>query len=256
MYICEESLIVRQTIVITDLTQMPEGDEVCVVGISEKGECIRPICEGGFQKKYLYAGENVIIRPRARIEFDFTEAKIEPPHIEDRAFNPSFIANHGLCSEIDWENILQNSSYARVEDIYNGFLQDRRWVKPGSPTRSIATLSKASIANVHVPEWEGKLRYRLSFRDVTRNLFDCPVSDLAFRELIYREVRRSNRPRSDVSRELTNILKRADRIYLRLGLARPFRKSTTDEPRCYLQVTGVYTFPDYLQGKTFADFLT
>lgn len=246
----------RQTIVITDLTQMPEGDQVCVVGISEKGECIRPICEGGFQKKYLYTGKNVIIRPRARIEFDFTEAKIEPPHIEDRTFNPSFIINHGLCSDTDWENILRNSSYDKVEDIYNGFLRDGKWVKPGSATKSIATLSKSSIANVQVPEWEGKLRYRLSFRDTTGNLFDCPVSDLAFRELIYKKVKRNNHPRLDVSLELTNILKHVERIYLRLGLARPFKKSTADEPRCYLQVTGVHTFPDYLQGKTFADFLT
>lgn len=246
----------RQTIVITDLTQMPEGDQVCVVGINEKGECIRPVCKGGFQKKYLYAGKNVVIRPRARIGFDLTDAKIEPPHIEDRAFNPSFIINHGLCGDADWENILRNSSYARVEDIYNGFLQDGNWVKPGSATRSIATLSKASIANVQVPEWEGKLRYRLSFRDITGNLFDCPVSDLAFRELIYKKVKRNNHPRLDVSRELTNILKSVERIYLRLGLAQPFKRSTGDEPRCYLQVTGVHTFPDYLQGKTFADFLT
>jgi len=56
--------------------------------------------------------------------------------------------------------------------------------------------------------------------------------------------------------KLTNILKGIERIYLRLGLARPFKKSAADEPRCYLQVTGVHTFPDYLQGKTFADFLT
>jgi hypothetical protein len=198
----------------------------------------------------------VIIRPRARIEFDLAKATIEPPHIEDRAFNPSFIINHGLCNDANWEHILRNSSYVRVEGIYNGFLQDGRWVKPGSPTRSIATLSKASIVNVQLLEWEGKLRYRLAFTDVTGDLFNCPVSDLAFRELTYQEVKRNNRPRSDVSRELTNILKGVERIYLRLGLARPFKRSAADEPRCYLQVTGVHTFPDYLHGKTFADFLT
>lgn len=244
----------RQTIVITDLTQMPDGNQVCVVGISEKGECIRPVCKGGFQKKYLYVGQNVVIRPRARIEFDFTQAEIEPPHIEDKTFDPSSIVNHGLCSDADWENVLQNSSYVKVEDIYDGFLQYGNWVKPGSSTRSIATLSKASIANVQLAEWQGKLRYRLSFRDTTRNLFDCPVSDLAFRELSYKEVKRNNRPRHDVSSELTNILERVERMYLRLGLARPFKRSAVDEPRCYLQVTGVHTFPDYLQGKTFADF--
>lgn len=244
----------RQVIVITDLTQMPAGDEVCVVGINEKGECIRPVCEGGFKKKYLYVGKSVVVRPRARIEFDLTEANIEPPHVEDRTFNPSSIIDHGLCNDDAWDNILRNSSYVRVEDIYDGFLQDRNWVKPGSGTRSIATLSQASIASVQLPEWNGKLRYKLSFRDITGNLFDCPVSDLAFRELNYKQVKRNNRPRYDVSSELTVILKNVKHIYLRLGLARPFKKSAADEPRCYLQVTGVHTFPDYLGGKTFADF--
>jgi hypothetical protein len=244
----------RQTIVITDLTQMPDPNQVCVVGISENGECIRPICDGGFQKIYLYVDKNVIVRPRARIEFDFAETEVEPPHIEDRIFNPSSIINHGLCNDADWEKILRNSSYIRVEDIYDGFLQDGKWVEPGSATRSIATLSKASIANVQLPEWDGKLRYRISFRDFTRNLFDCPVSDLTFRELIYKETKKNNRTRSDVSNDLTNILNRAERIYLRLGLARPFKRSAAEEPRCYLQVTGVYTFPDYLAGRTFIDF--
>jgi hypothetical protein len=26
--------------------------------------------------------------------------------------------------------------------------------------------------------------------------------------------------------------------------------------RCYLQITGIYTFPDYLKGRTFIDFRT
>ncbi len=246
----------RQTIVITDLTQMPGpgGSQVCVVGVTETGECIRPVCEGGFQKRYLYVGNTVAIRPRARIEFGFTEANIEPPHIEDRTFTPSSIVNHGLCNDAEWENVLRSSSYVRVADIYDGFLQDGNWVQPGSRTRSIATLSQATVASVQLPEWEGKLRYRLSFRDITKNLFDRPVSDLVFRELSYKKVKRDGHPRSAVSSELTNILKSAEHIYLRLGLARPFRVSASSELRCYLQITGVYTFPDYLKGKSFADF--
>ena len=40
-------------------------------------------------------------------------------------------------------------------------------------------------------------------------------------------------------------------VYLRLGLARAYPKN-----QCYLQVTGVYSFPDYLDGRNFADFGT
>jgi hypothetical protein len=39
-----------------------------------------------------------------------------------------------------------------------------------------------------------------------------------------------------------------------LGLTRPFQKSDADQKWCYIQVTGIYTFPDYLEGKCFADF--
>lgn len=245
----------QQTIVITDLTQMPTGNQVCVIGINENGECIRPVCDGGFLKKYLYIDNALAIRPRARIGFDFTQAKIEPPHIEDKTFDPSSIVSHGLCSEAEWEHVLQGSSYIRGDDIYGGFLQDHSWVRPGADTRSIATLSQVFIDNVQLPEWEGKLRYKLSFRDSTGCIFDRPVSDLAFRELCYKKVKRDGHACLSVSSKLTDLLKSVDRVYLRLGLARPWIQPRSRELRCYLQVTGIYTFPDYLEGKSFADFL-
>ena len=143
-----------------------------------------------------------------------------------------------------------------VDAIYDGLLEEHKWVRPGASTRSIATLSRVTVVNVQLPEWDGKLKYRLSFKDDTGNVFDCPVSDLTFRELCYKRIKRDGHPRLTVSGELTSLLKNANRVYLRLGLARPWRQSAVSEPRCYLQVAGVYTFPDYLQGKTFADFLT
>ena len=246
----------RQIIVITDLTQMPAGNQVCVAGISENGECIRPVCNGGFLKKYLYVDNRVLIRPGARIEFDFIQAKIEPPHIEDKTFDPTSIVSYGVCNNNEWEHVLKSSSYTRVKDIYDGFLQDFSWVKPGAKTRSIATLSAATTLIVQLPEWEGKLKYKLSFKDSIGDMFDRPISDLTFRELCYKKIKRDKHSRLAISSELTGLFKNADRVYLRLGLARPFRTTPTTEPRCYLQVTGIYTFPDYLHGKTFADFLT
>ena len=244
----------RQTIVITDLTQMPAGNQVCVVGISENGECIRPVCDGGFLKKYLYINNTVSIRPGARIGFDFIPAKIEPPHIEDKTFNPTSIVSHGVCNRAEWESVLKSSSYTSVKDIYNGYLQDSSWVRPGTQTRSIATLSGANELNVQIREWEGRLRYHLSFKDSTGITFGRPISDLTFRELCYKRVKMDGDPCLTVSTDLTSLLKKADRVYVRLGLARPWIQPGTSEPKCYLQVTGIYTFPDYLQGKTFADF--
>ncbi len=248
----------RQTIVITDLTQMPypHENQACVVGITKTGECIRPVCAGGFLKNYLYIDDEVAIRPGARVESDFTSAKVEAPHIEDKTFDPDSLTSHGFCTDIEWEQVLRNSSFSKVEDISDGFLQDRKWVKPGAQARSIATLSRVATLSVQLPEWNGKLRYRLSFKDGSGNTFNSPVSDLTFRELCYKEVKRVGRSPSALASELTSLFRNANRVYLRLGLARPWIQPGLSEARCYLQVTGIYTFPDYLQGKTFADFLT
>jgi len=248
----------KQRIVITDLTQMPTGNRACIVGISESGQCIRPVTEvreNGVTKDLLYSGPQLIVRPSAKVEFDFHRVDVVPPHIEDQGFAPGSIVSHGLCSDNKWEHILQRSSYTRVDDIYDGFLQDHSWVKPGANTKSIATLSQVTIVNVQLPEWEGKLRYRLSFRDSTGYMFDRPVSDLAFRELCYKEVKVDGHACLKVSSRLTNLLKSVDRVYLRLGLARPWLQPRASEKRCYLQVTGIYTFPDYLQGKSITNFL-
>ncbi len=244
-----------KTIVITDLTQMPSGNQVCVTGIDESGECIRPVCSSGFLKNYLYVNNKVVIRPGAKIRFDFTPVKTEPPHIEDQTFDPTSIIPLGLCNDTEWEHVLQTSSYTKVNDIYDESLQEASWVKPGTQTRSIATLSAVRNLRVELPEWYGKLRYRLSFKDSVSNVFERPVSDLAFRELCYKKVKRDNEPRINVSKEITSLLRNTDRVYLRLGLARPWTQPGTVVSKCYLQVTGIYTFPDYLNGQTFADFL-
>lgn len=249
----------KQKIVITDLTQMPTGNRVCIVVINESGQCIRPVTKGrekSVPKDLLYSGSQLIIRPGAKVGFDFHRVDVVPPHIEDEGFAPDSILSKGFCNDAEWESILRNSSYTKVDDIFDNLLQDHSWVKPGANTKSIATLSQVTIVNVQLPQWEGRLKYKLSFRDSTGYEFSRPVSDLAFRELCYKEIKRDGQNHLMVSSRLTNLLKSADRVYLRLGLARPWTQPGSGELRCYLQVTGIYTFPDYLEGRPFADFLS
>ncbi len=245
----------RQTIVITDLTQMRDGNYVCIVGVNESGQCIRPVTEvqeKGMPKDLLYCKSQLIIRPRAKVEFDFHPVNIELPHVEDRGFDPNYIVNKGFCSSTEWESILRNNSYTTVDEIYDGLLEGHKWVRPGANTRSIATLASPMIVDVELSE--SSVKPRLTFKDNTGHLFDCPASDLALWNLCYSSVKRRGREREKLSSELVSSLRSTDRLYLRLGLARPWIQPGLSEPRCYLQVTGIYTFPDYLGGKSFADF--
>jgi len=141
-----------------------------------------------------------------------------------------------------------------VGEIYDGLLEERKWVKPGANTRSIATLADARIVDVELTP--GGIKPRITFVDRSGCEFTRPSSDLTLWDRCRSLVRSQGRSLVEVETELISLFQNADRVYLRLGLARPFRTSPTTEPRCYLQVTGVHTFPDYLQGKTFADFLT
>ncbi|MCK4581279.1 MAG: hypothetical protein KAU10_08000, partial [Dehalococcoidia bacterium] len=146
------------------------------------------------------------------------------------------------------------SSFGTLDSIFDGFLQGGAWVPPGAKTRSVGTLSPIAAARVELAEYGGKLKYRLTFEDSSGSSFTRPVSDLAFRELCYAEIRRHTRSCKDVAQELSGLLEGATRIYLRLGLARPWLNPKLGQAGCYLQVTGIHTFPDYLQGKSFADF--
>jgi len=250
----------QKTIVITDLTQMPNPDGVCIVGIDRNSRCIRPVLPPpGVLRKHLYIGKHSIFKklaiyPRAKVRFDFHRVSIEPPHIEDLGFDPDTVAYQGFCDDAEWEQVLRNSSFSTVDDIYDSLLQEHRWVNPGASTRSIGTLSQVRITAVKLPEWSGKLRYRLSFTDSTSFPYDIPVSDLAFREFSYTEVRKHNRSSSAVAEQIMRLLTSADRLYLRLGLARPWVNPNTGIAGCWMQVTGIHTFPEYLGGKSFADF--
>ena len=228
---------------------MPRGNEVCVVGIDTEGRCIRPVCEGGFLKQYLRDTEQrVFVRHGAKVEFDLYPTGTLPPHIEDMRFDPTSITGKGTCSISEWESALRTNSFETVEEIYEGFLQDRKWVMPGAETRSLATLAEARIVDVELTP--GGIKPRIAFVDRNGCEFTRPSSDLTLWDRCRSLVRSQGRSPVEVETELVSLLQNADRLYLRLGLARPWERDN----RCWLQVTGVYTFPDYLDGKCFADF--
>jgi len=234
------------------------GEGVCIVGIDRNFQSIRPVLPlPGVLREHLYIKSKLAIRPRAKVRFDFHKVPIEPPHIEDLGFDPKSIVCEGLCTDTEWEKVLKASSFRSVQDIFYACLQEDRWVEPGANTRSLGTVSQIQVISVNLQEQSGERRYRLYFTDQTGHQYDnVTISDLAFRALCDAELNRCSSLLS-VSQQLTDRLKSADRLYLRLGLARPWApRDVSFGPRCWMQVTGISTFPDYLGGRSFADFET
>ena len=239
----------RKKLVITDVTRM-QGDKVCIAGIEGNGNCVRPTTFGDVRKRHLFTGDRLIIKPSAKIEFDLAPTQTTPPHIEDEAFKPSSIVARGVCSEEEWERILRGTCFPSVADIFDGHLEGGRRVSPGTETRSLGTISDIRILNADVNPW-GK--FCLGFVDASGKAYlDLPVNDLSFQAYFRNSISSLGSLRA--SKAVSQALCLTERIYLRIGLARPIQLGNYPKA-CWTQVTGIYTFPDYLGGKTFADFL-
>ena len=245
----------KQKLVITDLTQMPDWDKVCVVGITDSGETIRPVCEKGFLKAYLYRNHRLTVFPGAIVELTVLADRAQPPHSEDKIIDPNSIQSLGQCNSKQWELTLGKNCFNSIYDIFEGHLRYGKWVAPGTQTRSIATLANPVINSVEIVEDGGAVKSRLQFTDTTNTQYFLPISDLAFRELCYMSIKRNKKSVSDVINYIAAKLQQTKRTYLRIGLARPWKNDYTGEEHCYMQITGIFTFPDYLGGKNFSNYI-
>ena len=241
----------RELLAITDVTHMWE-DVVCIAGVTQDSRCIRPVADGGVRIWTLYKSRKPIIYPGSKVWMDFSEAEINPPHIEDRTFDPMSVEHKDGFSQRHWETLLRKISYGSVQDVFDGNLKERR-VQPGTDTRSLGTIKNVDVKDITAIRRYDRTTLRMDFEDESGDLHQrFPVNDLAFRGLFSELTDRHIRGKQ-AAETLLDRIRDADRVYLRVGLARPTEIGDY-EKACWVQVTGVYTFPDYLEGRTWADF--
>ncbi len=249
----------QHDILITDLTQMRRNN-FCIAGVTPKGVTVRPdISHNTIQEKHLIRNNQPIIRPRAVLRMDLqSKSSWDAPHTEDRDWiNPDETEFLRLATEQAWKIALQRTLYESVHEIFETELYDNKRIEPGTGVRSLGTIRSESVDGfIYQPDMfeRGKYRYRLSFTQADGQCFeDLPITDLALR--YYADYLRLHDKIScdDIQAMLLSSFQTTE-IWLRLGLTRPFQKKRDDDSWCYLQVNGIYTFPDYLEGRCFADF--
>ena len=171
----------QRTLVITDLTYM-WADMVCIAGVGEYGECVRPIIDDGVRQHHLFRDGLLLVFPRARVEFDLFPTETRRPHIEDYTFLPESIAYRGLCTDYEWEALLRRTSEAGIEALFDGLLQGGRRVPPDSLTKSLGTIGDVNAHEVLVDESQGRRQFRMNFTDSTGTKYErYPINDLALR---------------------------------------------------------------------------
>jgi hypothetical protein len=148
--------------------------------------------------------------------------------------------------------LLQKIEDPNVAAIFGAPIrQENGWfIDAGHGTRSLGTVKVQVERVAFTAREDGRWDYRIAFTDNSGAKYRLAVTDLAFRCYLDHARTISGQSPAKAAQQLTDLFQEAT-VYLRIGLARGWDKYPD---RCHLQITGVYSFPDYLNGKCFADF--
>jgi hypothetical protein len=237
---------------ITDLTRMQHGN-VCIAGYTPERRCVRPVFrKGGIAEAWLFDAHGVVaVRPFAAIDVAIAAHIPQPPHTEDHIIDPVYRVA-GRLSMPQQQELLAAVVDPAVAAIFGAPIQtDAGWyVEAGQGTRSLGTVQPRAVEQVIYQQHDDRWEYTLVFIDQAGAHYRLGVVDLALRNSF--DCLRSTHgvAPEEVARRCHAAIGTAQ-VFLRIGLSRGWVKHPD---RCYLQITGVHTFPDYLKGKCFADF--
>jgi hypothetical protein len=242
----------KTMLVITDLTRMYHG-HVCIAGYDAQHQPIRPVnYPQGISEASAIDKGRAVLYPFAVVECDLLQPAPDPPHTEDYPFDPASLHFVRPAAEDKRQSILGWSLFPTVNDLFGQpILRDHGvYVKQGQGPRSLGTIQPKTLRKVVYQEGDdGTWGYRILFKDA-QEWYDLKITDLTLNYYAAWLHGQVGQP-EQVAVELTRMLKTRT-VYLRIGLSRGWQKFPGC---CFLQVNAIHTFPDYLEGKTFVDFL-
>jgi len=148
--------------------------------------------------------------------------------------------------------VLDWSVFETVEDIFEQpVLTDSGFsVMDCQGPRSVGTIRPKSIQKIiYESGLEGTWDYRIEFKDGSGASYRLKITDLTWHYFCNSQRGQFSTAESCAA-QMTRMLHDRN-VYLRIGLSRGWK---IFPDRCFLQVNGIHTFPDYLDGKTFVDF--
>ncbi len=238
---------------------MGREDRVCVSAYDlKKKEYIRLLKEGTTHIHEYYSDDEIQTNrliPFNRMECVYKKPhSIDPPHVEDRIVKQ--IRYSKTCDEQSRKRGLLFISKTTIQDIF-GFLPDqagnhRLYSVEKPPAYSLGTLrvnTPPRLFCVLDTYKQDRVVFRLTFED--QNAFELKwIKIVDLRMIHYLKWRYNSQQESyeQIQKEMNQLFRQADCIFIRLGLTRVFPTYPTAEQSrgFWLQVTGIYPFPDYL----------
>lgn len=226
-------------IIVTDLTRFSKDDVVCIAGIDvQSTQCIRPL---PYIKKA--ACKKLKILPGAILEGKFTKPKsIDRPHTEDMHYEG--LSFKGPCTSEEFESVLKTTTYPSINEGFDGKVPAGTKVIPHDdpPSRSIITLKlKPSQIEIVRNAFDSK-NLRLNIKDNDgRTYVYLSITDLGFHDLAV-----SKQKDPDYTDELNEFINSQKKVYLIIGLGRRYKHPIDGRDGFWIQVNGIYTFPDFM----------
>ena len=227
----------KKTIFVTGVTRMREGF-VCVSGIDEQGNFVRPEIHyperRGIKKEFLYVQGQAVIKPLTKVELEFLKPVPKSAfHTEDWEIDGSIPPRLVyIPSEREQLVILNRHTDLSLEHALT------------AQARSLVVVRIREVPDIEVRLWEDKLRCHLSFYDETGDYHKhLPVTDanwLAACKYLW------IKDRQNLKERLTKALQ-GKQMFIRIGVTREWKGQV------WRQVSGVFSVPDWLKGKCFAD---
>jgi len=229
-------------LIVTDITNM-HADRICIAAINRQGQSIRPLYKNRSIYRNWCSHSGHTIQQFSKIKLDLLYNRPMPPHTEDWIIDDNYKEVIGVIAETNRKSILEKILDPHVQSIFGAVInQDGqgRYIFTGQGNRSLGTVRVNALEDYHFGNYDGRNDYRLLFTDVAGNQYRIKVVDdrfQSFSDQLFKLNKNIDKTRSEILQRL-----QSKEIFLRVGLARGWASYPT---RCYLQITGVYTFPDY-----------
>jgi hypothetical protein len=228
-------------IIVTDITRFSDPEIVCLAGINpETGQCIRPLRDSkpGYFRFDSIKKRKVL--PGTLLELDLIPAKIiQLPHIEDYLFSGTATVEPQVSSD-EFRSILENSAATTLREGFGKSPEDRCFPEGSDLRGSIITLKVAPKQFSIARDGFKANKFKAFFTDAEGfALRFVPVSDLGFSDHI---AAISAKDPEFVT--LNSFINSQKELYLRVGLSRAYT-SPNGKRGCWIQLNGIYTFPNY-----------
>ncbi|MBY0425901.1 MAG: hypothetical protein K2Q22_09710 [Cytophagales bacterium] len=223
--------------IVTDLTRFKNKDIVCTALVDlNTGACYRPLPYLDYEQVIKL---NII--PGSIIQGKLVlKSKNIQPHVEDSTYeNLKYL---GECPKGDFIKALEFGLADSIETGFNVSLnQNQKHIEiADAPNKSIITI-EVTPYNIEIrPDSYEQGKIKICFTDNSGKYYSyLSITDLGFYNYALR-----HHSSGDLD-EINSFLSKQDKIYLRVGLSREF-KSLDLRNGYWLQINGIYTFPEYL----------